>query len=193
MCTPFAHSLAGYAAIILGEPQFSSTFRKNLHALGAGIAFGTLADADFLVAYNTRIPFLQHHYFSHSIAFVFVIGLIAYGGLKILMHSRALKFAMLLAAAYATHLLLDYFTHDGSPPIGIPLLWPFTSKHFIAPIEFFLSIHRGSMETLFGPHNFQALFREAVIVGPFALASYWIASRKWKVESGKWKQEEKRS
>lgn len=177
MCTPFAHGLAGYAVLVLGEPRLASDFRSNLQAMGTGFVFGTLADADFLVAYFTKNPVLQHHYFSHSIPFVILIGILSFLLVKLLVPSRALHLAMVLAAAYGSHLLLDYFTHDGSPPIGIPLLWPLAHKHFIAPVEFFLSIHRGSIEALFGPHNFKALFRESLILGPFALAAYWKARR----------------
>jgi hypothetical protein len=115
---------------------------------------------------------LQHHYFSHSIPFAFLIGVVSYLVLRALKKTQALRTALVLTAVYGTHLLLDYFTHDGSRPIGIPLFWPFTHKHLIAPVEIFASIHRGGIETLFGPHNFQALFREALILMPLAFAAY---------------------
>jgi inner membrane protein len=173
MCSPFAHTLAGYAIIALAEPQVTFDLRSNWKAMGAGLVFGCMPDADFLVAYYTNIPALQHHYFSHSIPFVFVIGIITFLLLKPLIRSRALKWTILLTAAYASHLLLDYFTYDGSMPIGIPLYWPFTDKHYVAPFEIFLSIHRGGMETLFGAHNFLAVFREALIFIPIALIVYF--------------------
>jgi membrane-bound metal-dependent hydrolase YbcI (DUF457 family) len=172
MCTPFAHGLAGYAVLILGEPGLASNYRSNLTAMGAGFVFGSLADGDFLVAHFTNNPFLQHHFFSHSIPFVLFLGLITYLLLRALLKTRVLHTAMILTASYGSHLLLDYFTHDGSPPIGIPLFWPLTDKHFVAPVDIFLSIHRGSMDALFGAHNFQALFRETIILGPLAFAAY---------------------
>jgi membrane-bound metal-dependent hydrolase YbcI (DUF457 family) len=172
MCTPFAHGLAGYAVLALGEPRLTHDLRSNLKAMGTGFFFGSLADADFLVAYYTKNPVLQHHFFSHSIAFVFVIGVFTYFLLKMLLQGGVFRMAMILTGAYATHLLLDYFTHDGSAPIGIPLLWPLTDQHFVAPVEFFWSIHRGSMQALFGPHNFIALLRETLILGPIAYLAY---------------------
>jgi membrane-bound metal-dependent hydrolase YbcI (DUF457 family) len=177
MPTPLAHGLAGYAVLILAEPRLAGDLRGNLKALGAGIFFGTLADADFLVAYYSSNLVLQHHYFSHSIPFAFLIGAVSYLVLRALKKSQALRTAIVLTAVYGTHLLLDYFTHDGSKPIGIPLLWPFTQKHLIAPLEIFASIHRGGMETLFGPHNFGALLREALILGPIAFIGYRISAR----------------
>jgi inner membrane protein len=173
MPTPIAHGLAGYAFLIFAEPKLASDFRGNLKAMGTGFFFGSLADADFFVAYYSKHPVLQHHYFTHSIFFALLIGLTMYLVLRALRKSHPLRTAMILTAVYGTHLLLDYFTNDGSRPIGIPLLWPLSHKHFIAPVEFFLSIHRGSMDVLFGPHNFKALLREILILGPFAVAAYW--------------------
>ncbi len=175
MPTPFAHGLAGYTVLILADPGLAKDLRGNLKAMGAGFFFGTLADADFLVAYYSSHPVLQHHYFTHTIPFTFLIGAIAYLVLKALKQSRPLRTAAILTAVYGTHLLLDYFTHDGSRPIGIPLFWPVSHEHLKAPVEIFLSIHRGEMEKLFGAHNFQALFREAMILGPLALLVYWRA------------------
>ena len=172
MCTPFAHALAGYTFIALAEPQMASDIRGNLKTFGAGFIFGTLADADFLVAYHTHNPVLQHHYFTHSVPFVIALGAFLYLVLKLFMKTGVLRMALALTGAYGTHLMLDYFTHDGSAPIGIPLAWPFSHKHFVAPVEFFLSIHRGSMQALFGLHNFVALFREALILTPIAYFAY---------------------
>ena len=177
MCTPFAHGLAGYSVLVLGEPRLAADFRSNLRAMGAGFVFGSMADADFLVAYYTKIPELQHHFFSHSIFFTLAIGAVTYLLLRALIHTGVFRTALLLMAAYGSHLLLDYFTHDGSPPIGIPLLWPITDTHFVAPVELFLSIHRGSLQALLGPHNFTALFREALILGPVAALVYYRARR----------------
>src|SRR5687768_3399861 len=113
MCTPFAHALAGYAVIVLGEPELAATPRTNLQALGTGFVFGNLADADFLVAYYTNHPALQHHYFSHSIPFGLLIGVLVFLFLKALRMSRVRKLTLILSAAFGTHLLLDYFTGDG--------------------------------------------------------------------------------
>ena len=177
MCTPIAHGLAGYTVLLVGEPRLAADFRSNLQAIGAGFVFGSMADADFLVAYYTKIPELQHHFFSHSISFTLAIGVVTYLLLKVLIHSAVFRTALLLMAAYGSHLSLDYFTHDGSPPIGIPLFWPMTDRHMVAPVEVFLSIHRGSIQALFGSHNFMALFREVLVLGPLALLAYLRAKR----------------
>jgi len=186
MPSPLAHGFAGYAILMLAEPRMASNLRSNLKAMGTGIFFGGLADADFFVAYFTKNPVLQHHYFSHSIPFALLIGLIAYPIVKwVLRINRPFRMSLILTAIYGSHLLLDYFTHDGSEPIGIPLLWPFTHQHFKAPLEIFMSIHRGSMEHLFGPHNTEAIIREFFITAPLALAAYLYAWQKYNRQDAK--------
>jgi len=179
MPSPIAHGLAGYALMVLSEPGMAATLRGNCIALAIGTFFGSLADADFAIAHFADRPELQHHYFTHSIPFALLIGFVVYPIIRwILKLENPLRWSGLIALIYGSHLFLDYFTHDGSRPIGIPLLWPFTSKHFMAPIEIFMSIHRGSMDTLIGPHNVEAIIQEACIMAPLAVAAFLYARQK---------------
>jgi membrane-bound metal-dependent hydrolase YbcI (DUF457 family) len=179
MPSPIAHGFAGYALVVLSEPAMATTIRGNFIALTVGTFFGSLADADFFVAHFAERPELQHHYFSHSIPFALLIGLFMYPLIRwILKCKNPLRWSSLIAIVYGSHLFLDYFTHDGSRPIGIPLLWPLTSRHFMAPIEIFMSIHRGSRGILFGPHNMEAILQEACIMAPVAFAAFLYARQK---------------
>jgi hypothetical protein len=179
MPSPVAHGFAGYALMVLSEPGLASTMRGNCIAIAAGTFFGGLADADFFVAHFTAIPQLQHHYFSHSIPFTLLIGIFVYPFLRWILKLRdPFRLSAILTMIYGSHLVLDYFTHDGSRPIGIPLFWPFSAHHFMAPIEIFMSIHRGTLAILFGPHNFEALIREIWIMAPLAIAAFLYAKQK---------------
>lgn len=159
------------------EPGLVQDRRKA--GLTAGVAFvvGSLADADFLVAYFSHVTFLHHHYFSHSIPFAVVFTAVCYLVLKLLRWRQPGRAAKLIGAAYGSHLFLDYFAHDGSFPYGIPLLWPFSSKHFIAPVEIFYSIHRGGFDNLLGLHNLAAIGIEIAVLAPFCLLAHLRAAR----------------
>ena len=142
---------------------------KNSRALGLGFVFGSLADADFIVAHYTSHPALHHHYFSHSISFALALTAFLWAGLKLLRFASANRWSLILGVAYGTHLLLDYFTEDGSFPYGIPLLWPFTNKHFVAPLSIFYSIHRGDWDAIFSPSNLKAISMELAVMIPVTL------------------------
>ena len=160
------------------DPSLTSNREKNSLALGSAFVFGSLADADFIVAHFTTATYFHHHYFSHSIPFAIAFTALCWVVLKLLGRRPAAKWAVLFGAAYSTHLILDYFTEDGSFPFGIPLLWPLTDQHFVAPATIFYSIHRGTWQAIFSPENLQALLMELVVMVPVTLMAVLIARRR---------------
>jgi membrane-bound metal-dependent hydrolase YbcI (DUF457 family) len=175
MPSPLGHTLAACAAIISMDRSLIRGKILNIVVPGLGFVVGTLADADFIVAYYSTLPYLRHHYFSHSIPFTIALSAFVWIILKLFKTPLALKKSLIFAAAYGSHLLLDYFAHDGSKPFGIPLLWPFSHHHFIAPFNIFLSIHRGEFSDLFSLHNMLAIFIEFAVLAPILAFVVWKA------------------
>ena len=182
MASPVAHTLGAYAALISIEPKLIADPHRNRIAWGTAFVFGNLADADFVVAYFSSQPFLRHHFFSHSIPFALCLTLLALLILKIARRKDALKMALLLGAAYGTHLLLDYFTEDGSAPYGIPLLWPVTDHHFLAPVILFYATHRGGWDALLSVHNTVGILIETAIFLPLLLLAARYARKRSAVQ-----------
>jgi membrane-bound metal-dependent hydrolase YbcI (DUF457 family) len=177
MPSPIAHTLAAYAAVVIARPQIVADRRLSSIAMGSAFVFGSMADADFAVAAVTHSRIWGHHFFSHSIPFVAALTAAIYLILRLIRIRAAAGYSGLAGLAYGTHLLLDYFTEDGRAPVGIPLLWPFTRHHFMAPVNVFYSIHRGDWDAIFGPHNLQALLIEVVVMSPVVLLAVLRAVR----------------
>lgn len=175
MSSPIAHTLGAYAVLVTLEPKLVSTRRLNGIALGTAFVFGNLADADFVVEQFTANPFWRHHYFTHSIPFAILVGIASYLILKITHRQNALRYAVLVWAAYCSHLLIDFFTDDGSKPYGIPLLLPFTHEHFMASFSIFYSIHRGELSDLFSVHNLIGVTIELAVMAPIAYLAAFLA------------------
>jgi len=175
MPSPVGHTLGAFSALLALEPDIVTSRYKTNIALGAAFVFGSLADADFVVAHFTTAPYLRHHYFSHSIPFAICFTLLCWIILKCFRLRNAGKIAGLIGAAYSSHLVLDYFADDGSKPYGIPLLWPFTNRHFIAPINLFYSIHRGEFSDIFSMHNFVGILIEFAVMAPITAMIFWWA------------------
>ncbi len=180
MPSPVGHTLGAFAAMLAIDPSIIATRHKISIALGASFVVGSLADADFFVAQFTTAPYLRHHYFSHSIPFAIVFALMCWVVLKAIHFRNATLNATLLGAAYGSHLVLDYFAEDGSKPYGIPLLWPFSNRHFIAPFDIFLSIHRGEFSDLFSLHNALAILIEIVVLTLIAFLMFLLANSRLK-------------
>lgn len=160
------------------DPTLVTSRERNSLALGAAFVLGSLADTDFVVAYVTQETYLHHHYFSHSIPFALAFTALCWIFLTVIRRRDPGHWAAMAGVAYATHLLLDYLTEDGSYPYGIPLLWPFTTTHFMAPMTIFYSIHRGTWESIFSPENLKAIAAEIVVMVPVFLLAVVIARRR---------------
>ncbi len=52
------------------------------------------------------------------------------------------RLALACAAAYASHVLLDWLGRDSSPPIGIMALWPVSRDYFESAFHVFMPISR---------------------------------------------------
>ena len=81
--------------------------------------------------------------------------------------------AWILGLAYLTHIFLDVFSKDTSAPYGLELWWPFSDTLTIAPYTVFDDIWRGNLEKLLSLHNWLAVAREVLVVGPVVLIFYY--------------------
>jgi membrane-bound metal-dependent hydrolase YbcI (DUF457 family) len=162
--TPIGHALAGLA--VAGMAGRS----KRLEPLdvAALVACAIAPDVDLVL--NLFDVANHHRGGSHS------IGAVAVAGLVFAMARRAglvRAGGIAAAAAWATHLLLDYFGLDTSPPMGVMALWPFSNAFYVSPIPVFYDVPR-VFTVAATIHNLKALAIELLIMGPIA----WMCWRR---------------
>ncbi len=78
------------------------------------------------------------------------------------------RLAAAVAAAFASHILLDWLGTDTSPPIGIMALWPFSHHYYESSAHVFMAISRRYWLPEFWTWNLVALGRELLILSPIA-------------------------
>jgi LexA-binding, inner membrane-associated putative hydrolase len=177
MPSPFGHSLAGlavaWAADLLpghrawrAAPATASWYRRA----GNGL---TVACALLAMAPDLDLAFTRHRTYTHSVAAVVIVALAAAS----IAHWRgrhAARIALMCAAAYASHLLLDWLGVDLYPPPGLQVLWPFDSGWYISGVDLFRQTRR---EQLFTwpviEQNLLAIAQEMAILVPIA-AALWL-------------------
>ncbi|WP_035053239.1 metal-dependent hydrolase [Andreprevotia chitinilytica] len=130
MTTIFTHALVGATLVRCLPPTWRE---KRLYALAAIGAM--LPDLD-TITFRLGIPYASpfgHRGASHSLVFALIAGLVLATGFygRDGWH-RWLGASAILAAAVATHPLLDACTNGG---LGVALFWPFSTERF------FFSIH----------------------------------------------------
>lgn len=174
MASPVAHSLAG-AAI-----YFASRRRREwrVRELAWTILAANLADLDLLPGLLIGEHALFHRTGTHSL-----LGAIAFASIVLMIcrwrgHMDSARTTLLLVTAYLSQLLLDWLSQDTGPPAGIPLLWPYSTTHYIADPAIFLNIERSDPFTL--PviiHNAKAVLLEVALLGPITLMTWWWRHR----------------
>jgi len=84
-----------------------------------------------------------------------------------------------IAAAWSSHILLDWLGSDTSPPTGIMALWPFKDGFYQSSLFLFDAISRRywlPQEFIWG--NLRAAVKEALILGPIVWLSMRFAYRR---------------
>src|SRR5947208_1074847 len=178
MPTSIGHALAGAAAawsidLVPGRrawrtaPPDASWYRRagdGLTLVCAGL--GAMPDADLL--------FRLHRTFSHSSGAAIFVGVLA-GVVAAFMKRPIMRIAAMCAAAYGTHLLLDWLAVDLMPPYGIQALWPFSDAWYISPWIVFRQIERARLVSAATLRlNALAVAQELVVLAPIAIVTWLI-------------------
>jgi inner membrane protein len=173
MPSPIGHMLAGAAAGVLVAGRDGSRALPLLVFAAAGAA----PDIDLLLTVH-RGP-------THSITAALVAGVAAWLVISkpVLAAARSvtvgtdstdrLRFAVAVAAAYATHTLTDWLSSDTTAPVGIMALWPINDNYYVAPFHVFLPVSRRYWLADAWLLNLRSLTRELLILAPLLWLALW--------------------
>jgi inner membrane protein len=169
MPSPIGHGLAGLAIGLAIEPVIpESTTATTRHfskfaLMGALVA--AMPDADLLYSG-------VHRGVSHSIGATVLLMIIA-GVVTGWVTGRVQwRWVILVGAAHASHILMDWLGTDRYPPTGLEALWPFSREFYISGWDVFPPTERrvylpGAVWT-----NVRALVAEVGIMGPIAVFTF---------------------
>ena len=163
MPSPVGHFLGGVIAglAIAPPPAARGSAQRAVVRLGL---LGVAPDVDFL--------FGAHSTYSHSIGAAAIVGAVAWTWGR-----PRWWVAAACAAAWGSHVALDWLGTDMGAPIGIMALWPFDNTHHLSSLHWFLPIHRAFGELSTWTRNLRAILRELLLLGPLALGVFWVRRR----------------
>lgn len=126
MALPIAHAAGGYVV-------YEAGMRGRGHEL-AWLALAVVAanapDFDFLPGFILGDPARWHRGISHTLAGLVVVSLLAGAIARWLAGKGFTRVSLAVAACYASHLVLDYFTADSRAPYGVQFLWPLSAAYY---------------------------------------------------------------
>lgn len=163
MPSPLGHVIGGVAAgwIVTGAPRSRQELATTWRETALFGVLGALPDLDLLSTF--------HRGSTHSVGAVLIVA-----GIAALSRAR-IRLVLACALAYGSHVLLDWLSQDGNPPIGLQALWPFSHDYYQAQWQLFMATSRQYYRGwTFVLHNLRAIGRELVILLP-ALAAVVIA------------------
>jgi membrane-bound metal-dependent hydrolase YbcI (DUF457 family) len=168
MPSPVGHALGGIAFGWLAAG--SSRLDRPLLAAILFAALGVAPDLDILVDDSHRL-------YTHSLAAVaLVAGLAAFSlraaGRRVPPPSRRSLIAA-CAAAYGSHLVLDWLGDDRSVPYGIRALWPVTDAYYQSDLRWFPQVERRYWLPGFWTANLRAVAWEIAVLGPIVGVAVW--------------------
>lgn len=194
MASPVGHALLGLAVGRAGSrrrphrtppatraPGSSQKSWPSWWLPAAAALVGVAPDLDFLPGLLLGDPNRYHQLQSHTFAAALLVG-IGSGLLARPTKYGSVRTACVVAVAYGSHLLLDFFTFDPREPVGIPLLWPLVDQHFASPWPLFRGIRHGVpgqgphevLGQIFSVHNLAAVGIEIAVTLPVLLAVHLV-------------------
>ncbi len=175
MPSPIGHALAGVATawaadLVPGDRAWRTEPGSWYGRAGAGL---TAACAGLAAAPDLDLAFAAHRTITHSVGAVAVVGVLA-AALAARAGRPIARVALMCAAAYGSHLLLDWLGADYYPPRGLQLMWPFNHEWYISGLDLFRQTARERIFT-HGPimTNVRAVLQELAILGP-TVAGLWL-------------------
>jgi membrane-bound metal-dependent hydrolase YbcI (DUF457 family) len=177
MPSPIGHALAGIAVawaadLVPGDRAWRTASETASWTERAGNGL-TLLCAGLGAAPDLDLAFAAHRTMTHSLSAVVLVGLVA-AAVAAGSGRPVARIALMCAAAYGSHLLMDWLGVDRYPPRGIQLMWPINHAWYISDADIFRQtarlriLTRGPMMT-----NARAILQEIAILGP-TLVVLWL-------------------
>ncbi len=174
MSSPIAHSLAGLG---IGFLSWRKVFKAPLtwKSILFCVIMANLPDFDVIPGIFAGDINLYHHAYTHTFLFAFAASL----AVSALAPRSRLKWAYMSFILVLSHFAIDYITIDRSPPIGLPLLWPFSDMRFKWEFAFLPVVARGSsLVSIINAHNIRTAAIETAVFLPFTILSYFLYRQK---------------
>jgi len=173
MPTPIGHALGGIAAGAFIVRRTTADVPVGARRIPIVLLFallGLLPDIDFLLG--------GHRGVTHTVGATLAVGVL------VAAVDRRPAVWLAAAAAYGSHVLLDWLGTDTVAPIGVMAFWPFDTTFYLSPYHWFLPVCRQYWLTDCWFRVARAIWWELLVLGPPALAGLLLARRSPTTDTG---------
>jgi membrane-bound metal-dependent hydrolase YbcI (DUF457 family) len=169
-------AVAWTADLIPGDRAWRTAPEAASWFLRAGDGL-TLACAALGAAPDLDLLFIAHRTVTHSLSAALFVGLFC-AALAANGRRPVARIGLMCAAAYGSHVFLDWLAADTNPPPGIQALWPLSREWFISGTDVFRQTERRAIWTSASMlKNLGAIVQEVAILGPTVVALWSVRVR----------------
>jgi hypothetical protein len=166
-------------------PPDTPIAQSFINRIAAAITPLTVTCAVLAISPDFDVFFHTHRTYTHSLGAAGIVWLlVAFVAWRLRL--PVVKIATVCAAAYASHVLLDWLGRDDSFNGGLMVLWPLTTDFYRSGLNLFLEIEGHPRAIMGHPDtgllrivvaNRQALAREVLILGPLFVVTLTLRLR----------------
>jgi membrane-bound metal-dependent hydrolase YbcI (DUF457 family) len=161
------HALGGLAAALITD-SVAGRARLTPALLGAAAAVATVPDLDLLTG--------SHRTYTHSLGAILMIGVASWLIVRA-RSTRAARAAIILMAAYGSHVFLDWTGTDTSNPPGLMAAWPLSSAFYVSGWNVFGQVSRRYwLPQEFIAGNIVSFAREMAVILPMLFMAWTVWS-----------------
>ena len=163
MPSPVGHALGAIAIgwAIAGPAQSKRALLVQTSALAA---LAVAPDLDLLIGRHSRE--------THSVGAA-LIAAVAAAAFRVPLAPTRARIALAAFFAWFSHPMLDALSPDTAAPIGVMILWPFSTSHWQTGLAVFMPIWRDLSDPVWLRHDTLAVLRELVILLPAVAFVWW--------------------
>jgi inner membrane protein len=177
MPSPIGHALVGVLTAWVADLLPGRSADRSNTVGGPGFTRAstglTMTCAVLAAAPDIDLLFAGHRTVTHSIGAVVLVGMTA-AAIAARSGQPVVRITMMCAAAYASHVFLDWLAADQTAPRGVQALWPLGHRWYISDWNLFRPTERRRIFTAAAmTQNAVAIAQEILIVAPF-LAVAWL-------------------
>jgi membrane-bound metal-dependent hydrolase YbcI (DUF457 family) len=175
MPSPFGHALAGLAIAFVAEPADARPRRWWAPGLSdfALVAACAAVWPDLDLIYSP-----WHRNWTHSVGATALVMIIAAAVTGKVTGAVQWRWVWTLAAAHASHMVVDWLGTDRFLPIGIEAFWPFSERFVLSGWNWFPPVERRLTHESALAVNAWAFAYEALTLGTIAVAAWWFTRRR---------------
>ena len=138
------------------------------------VIIANIPDLDYFFGIFRNNLNYYHQTVTHTVVWITASALILWAFARLRDGRKTPWTFLLFMALLSSHLFVDLLTADYSPPVGLTLVWPFSSRCHHSVISVLPACSKDAPCDILSLHNLRAALAETAFTLPLAALALWL-------------------